>query len=277
MRDKKDASMDERIAVIGGGNMGSALVGGLVKNKIVPPGDVLVCEIDANRREHLRETYGVEVSESLEDAPGFAKILLLAVKPIHLTEVGNRLRDRLTKDHLVVSILAGQSRAKLSRALGGAARMVRVMPNLPAQAGAGISAVTFGEDVDCNQRVIVNEILSAVGSVVEVEEELQNAVTAVSGSGPGFLFQLASYLIEAAKAVQLPEPVARQLVVQTMLGTARFLEQSGDHPAELVKKVATPGGTTEAGLKVLEQADLEGIIRETIRAATERSKELGRK
>ena len=155
--------------------------------------------------------------------------------------------------------------------------MVRVMPNLPAQAGAGISAVTFGEDVDCNQRAIVNEILSAVGPVVEVEEELQDAVTAVSGSGPGFLFQLASHLIEAAKAVHLPEPVARRLVVQTMLGTARFLEQSTDNPADLVKKVATPGGTTEAGLKVLQQADLEGIIRETIRAATERSKELGRK
>ena len=255
--------------------MGSALIAGLVEKGIATETDILVCEIDRERREQLNKRYGVKVTDHVEETPEFAQTLLLAVKPFHLTEVGGRLNPLLCDTHLVISILAGQSRRKLREVLGGMARVVRVMPNLPAQLGAGISAVTFGDDTSGDQRDWVREILSAVGQVVEVEEELQDAVTAVSGSGPGFLFFLAAQMIGAAKAVGLPDEVARDLVVQTMLGTARFLAETSEDPADLVRKVATPGGTTEAGLEVLTKENLTGIVSETIRRATERSKELG--
>ncbi|MFH1742785.1 MAG: pyrroline-5-carboxylate reductase [bacterium] len=267
--------MDPKIAVIGGGNMGSALVAGLVEKGIASPTDILVCEIDQDRRERLNQQCGVKVTDRVEETPGFADTLLLAVKPMHLTEVGSRLKPLVCDRHLVISILAGQSRRKLGSVLGGMARVVRVMPNLPAQLGAGISAVTFGDDADNDQRKLAHEILSTVGQVVEVEEELQDAVTAVSGSGPGFLFYLAAQMIKAAEAVGLSGKVARQLVVQTMLGTARFLAETSEDPADLVRKVATPGGTTEAGLEVLTKENLTKIVSDTIRRATERSRELG--
>lgn len=255
--------------------MGSALVAGLVDKGICGSADILVCDIAVERREQLKEAYGVAVTDSLEEAPRFANTLILAVKPMHLQEVGSRLKPLLREEHLLVSILAGQSREKLAKVLGTMARIVRVMPNLPAQVGAGVSAVTFGDDADEDIRAWVREILSAVGEVVEVQEELQDGVTAVSGSGPGFLFYLAAQMISAAEAVGLPKDVARSLVVQTMLGTAQVLKETSADPTDLVRRVATPGGTTEAGLAVLTKANLPAIIRETIVRATERSKELG--
>jgi pyrroline-5-carboxylate reductase len=256
--------------------MGSALVAGLVNRDICTSADILVCEIVAERREQLRERYRVVVTDQIEEVPRFAQTLILAVKPMHLQEVGSRLRPLLRDHHLVVSILAGQTRQKLEGVLGRAAGIVRVMPNLPAQVGAGVSAVTFGDDAGEDVRSWVREILSAVGEVVEVEEDLQDAVTAVSGSGPGFLFYLAAQMIAGAETVGLPRDVARSLVIQTMLGTAKVLVESSADPADLVRKVATPGGTTEAGLAVLANANLPDIIRETLVRATERSKELGR-
>jgi len=267
--------VDRRIAVIGGGNMGSALVSGLVDRGICVPADVLVCEIVEERRTRLKEQYGVAITDRLEEAARFASTLILATKPMHLQEVGPRLKPVLRDGHVVVSILAGQSREKLARVLGRTAQIVRVMPNLPAQVGAGVSAITFGEEIHEDVRSWVRVILSAVGEVVEVEEELQDAVTAVSGSGPGFLFYLSAQMIAAAEAVGLPKDVARVLVVQTLFGTARVLQESPADPADLVRKVATPGGTTEAGLSVLAKAEVAAIIQETIRRATERSKELG--
>lgn len=268
-------SVDRKIAVIGGGNMGSALVTGLVETGICAPAEVLVCEIVAERREQLKERYKVAVTENLQETPRFANTLILAVKPMHLQEVGSRLRPLLSDGHLVVSILAGQSREKLEKVLGSAARIVRVMPNLPAQVGAGVSAVTFGNDANEDMRSWVREILSAVGEVVEVDEDLQDAVTAVSGSGPGFLFYVAAQMIAAAEAVGLPKDVGRLLVIQTMHGTARVLLESSADPADLVRRVATPGGTTEAGLSVLANANLPAVMQETILRATERSRELG--
>jgi len=255
--------------------MGSALVAGLVKKQICAASDILVCELVPERRDELSDRYGVKTTDGIGESTRFAKIILLAVKPAHLQEVGPRLRQLLTTQHVLVSILAGQSRRKLAAVLGDSAEIVRVMPNLPAQVEAGISAVTYGPNATEEVRSAVNEILSAVGPVVEVEENLQDAVTAVSGSGPGYLFYLVDQMIIAAKEAGLPDGVARQLVIRTFAGTGRYLEQASEEPGALVKRVATPGGTTEAGLKVLSEAGLPEIIREMIRKATERSRELG--
>ncbi len=267
----------KKIAFIGGGNMAEAIITGLLKKQILSSTDILVTDVNPERRKYLKSTYSVETSDSNSQAPKSSSTLLLAVKPQILTAVKDEIKNELSSDHIIVSILAGQSRARLGEALGYLDRIVRVMPNLPAQAGRGISAITFPDSLDEKPRDWVRSILKAAGEIVEVDESLQDAVTAVSGSGPGYLFYLADHWINAAIQQGLSAEVSRLLVTETLAGAAEILRQRPDSPSELVRKVATPGGTTEAGLSVLSDANLQQIIEDTINRATLRSKELNKK
>ncbi len=264
------------IAFAGGGNMAEAIVAGLVAKEICSPKQILVCDILEERRTALTERYGIQVTDSLSELPAFSPTLLLAVKPKHLAEAGEALKPQLTSNHTVVSILAGQSLERLAAALGPEPKLVRVMPNLCARVGASVSAATFGEGVqECSRRWVC-DVLSSVGEVVEVPENLQDAVTAVSGSGPGYLFYLAGAFISAAEQVGLEPAVARKLVVETLYGSARVLQETTEDCMDLVKKVATPGGTTEAGLSALKESKATEMMLEVVQRATARSKELGR-
>lgn len=264
----------KRIAFIGGGNMAEAILAGLLRQKTLQPQEALVCEPRDERREELRQRYGVEVSSDNRDAPRMAETVILAIKPYQLDDVKDELRPILREDHLLISILAGTSRAKLGVALGREERMTRVMPNLPALVGKGVSAITFPPDLGEKERAWVRTILGGVGVTVEVEEALQDAVTAISGSGPGYLFEIARCLIQAAEAEGIPSDTARFLVQYTMIGAAETLASFDEPPEALVRKVATPGGTTEAGLKVFEARRLADIVHETVRSAAARSREL---
>jgi pyrroline-5-carboxylate reductase len=268
---------EKGIALVGGGNMAEAILAGLLRKQTIERNEILVTEKHRERAAYLKQTYGVEVQEDNANAPQWAQTLLLAVKPYVLDEIAGELRPQLTDRQVVISILAGTSRERLANALGHPAGMVRVMPNLAAQVGCGISAITFPPEMEEGQREWVRTILRAVGEVVEVEESLQDAVTAVSGSGPGYLFYLAEHWIAAAEAEGLEPQTARRLVTETLAGSAQVLRQRADLPAELVRRVATPGGTTEAGLSALQEAGLPEIVREMVRRATRRSQELNRK
>ena len=270
------ASKRETIGFAGAGNMAEAIIAGLVGKKICEPGDVLACDVLEERRKHLAERYGVRVTSELGELPEFGSTILLAVKPKHLAEAGEALAGKLNGGHLIISILAGQSLARLGSALGGEPNLVRVMPNLCARVGAGVSAITFPSGLPEDRREWTRQILSAVGDVVEVPEDLQDAVTAVSGSGPGYIFDLAGHFMKAAEAVGLDPATARKLVVETLYGSARVLQDTDETCEELVRKVATPGGTTEAGLSALADGDAAGILREVVQRATDRSKELGK-
>ncbi len=265
---------DKKIAFVGGGNMAEAILAGLLKKNILSSNEILVTEIKPERRTYLDNTYDIETTDANREAAQRSRTVLIAVKPQVLPHVKDELKENLTTDHLLISILAGQSRSRLGNLLGFEERIVRVMPNLPAQVGRGVSAITFPEGLEEKDRVWVGDILRAVGEIVEVEESLQDVVTAVSGSGPGYLFSLADHWIAAAKEQGLTEEIARLLVTETLAGAAEILRNRPDSPAELVQKVATPGGTTEAGLSALQKYKLEEMIRETIRKATQRSKEL---
>ena len=266
--------MSKKIAFVGGGNMAEAVLAGLVRNQTVSPGDILVTEKNPERRAFLEKKYNIATTDDNTQAPRQSKTILLAVKPYILADIKDEIKSHLSEDHVVISILAGISCEKLGDALGYVQRIVRVMPNLPAQVGMGVSAISFPQSFPSQDRDWVRSILESTGRVVEVEEPLQDAVTAVSGSGPGYLFYLVDLFIQAAVQQGLSESVAKSLVVETMAGAAEVLRISDDSPAELVKKVATPGGTTEAGLSALKESDLSGIMQLMVNRAAARSKEL---
>jgi len=268
------SQFDKRIAFVGGGNMAEAVLAGLIRKGTVSKDEILVTEKKPERREFLSNTYDVEVTAENSSAPRRSKTVFLAVKPQMVNDVKDELASDLTDEHIFISILAGTSREKLAKAFGHANSMIRVMPNLPSQVGCGVSAITFPDKMDQSSREWVRVILQSVGEVVEVPESLQDVVTAVSGSGPGYIFFLAQQLIAAAKEKGMEEDIAKRLVTEMLAGSAEVIRQSPDTPEELVRKVATPGGTTEAGLSALIEFDLAGIIQKTITRAVDRSIEL---
>ncbi len=262
-----------KVSFIGGGNMAAAIIGGLVASGTQPT-DIEVVEINADARAQLAARHGVVTHADLSQARLHA-LVVLAVKPQTLPGVAAALASRLA-GHLVISIVAGVRVADLARWLGGHRRIVRTMPNTPAMVGAGITALYAGPRVDAAGRSRAEAILRAVGTAVWVPEESQlDAVTAVSGSGPAYVFYFMEALEAAAGREGLAPEVARQLALQTFVGAARLALESGEEPATLRARVTSKGGTTERGIAALENADVPDAVAQAVAAARRRSEELG--
>ncbi|MCU0309811.1 MAG: pyrroline-5-carboxylate reductase [Acidimicrobiales bacterium] len=260
-----------RLQIVGGGKMGEALLGGLLAAGWAASDDLAVVERLDDRRTTLRAAFpGVAVL----DRPVACDGALLAVKPGDVAETCHELA--LAGVRRVVSIAAGVGTPAIEAALGGGVAVVRAMPNTPAVIGAGASAVAGGTSADPDDVEWALSILGAVGVAVKVAESQLDAVTGLSGSGPAYVFLMAEALIEAGVLVGLSREVAEVLAVQTLLGSARLLESSDEHAAALRAAVTSPGGTTAAGLRVLETGGLRATVLEAVAAATERSAELGR-
>ena len=262
-----------RLAVMGGGKMGAALVSGLLSAGWAQPDDVVVVEPVAARRDELAAMHpGLAVAEEL--APGLAEAAVVAVKPGDVEDACRALAVAgVTR---VLSIAAGVPLAKLESWLGMGAAVVRAMPNTPALVGCGAAAIAPGSVALEEDLVWAEEILSAVGKVERVDELLLDAVTGLSRSGPAYVFLVAEALIEAGVASGLPRPISERLTVQTLLGSARLLAESGERAESLRAAVTSPGGTTAAGLAALESRAVRAAFFEAVVAATERSRELGR-
>jgi pyrroline-5-carboxylate reductase len=262
-----------KVSFIGGGNMAAAIIGGLVASG-TPPTDIEVVEINADARAQLSARFGVVTHSDLSQARLHA-LVVLAVKPQSLPEVAAALASRLN-GQLVVSIAAGVRVADLSRWLGGHARIVRAMPNTPALVQAGIAGLYAAPAVSLDARSQAEAVLRAVGGVVWVEDEPQlDAVTAVSGSGPAYVFYFIESLEAAGVAQGLAADTARQLALQTFFGAAKLALESGEEPAVLQQRVTSKGGTTERGIAVLEAAAVKLAIGQAVEAACRRSAELG--
>lgn len=262
-----------KIVFLGGGNMASALIGGMLERGFAAA-DILVVELSRERRDWLQQNLGVGVAADVGMAPG-ADVLVLAVKPQQMHEALAPLAGRLD-GALVISVAAGLRVADLSRWLGGHARIARAMPNTPALIGAGVTGVYAPPAVDAAGREVVDRILSAVGSVVWVDEEARmDAVTAVSGSGPAYVFHFIEALEAAAVARGFDAGTARRLAIDTVLGAARLAAGSDDSPSVLREKVASKGGTTAAALAVFAEGDLMGLVGRAVGAAEARGRELG--
>ena len=257
-----------KLVVLGGGRMGEALVAGLLASGWAQPGDVLVVEKLPARRDELTERFpGLGVSDTAVAGDG----LVVAVKPGDVPDACASVPSA----GRVLSIAAGVTLATLEGALPAGTPVVRAMPNTPALVGAGAAAIAPGTAAGDDDLAWAEELLSAVGTVVRVPEHLLDAVTGLSGSGPAYVFLVAEALIEAGVLVGLPRPTAQALAVQTLLGSARLLAETGDSPETLRAAVTSPGGTTAAGLRALEDRAVRAAFLEAVAAATERSKALG--
>jgi pyrroline-5-carboxylate reductase len=265
------------IGFIGGGNMGEALIKGLVAASLVKPEQVRVYDILPHRRDYLCAQYAVQAAPNLATLAQASTLIILAVKPQTMTAVLRDLQPHLAHRPLLVSIAAGIALDALAAALPEGLPMIRVMPNTPALVQEGAAALARGPHASDQDMELALNLFRAVGTAVEVEERWMDAVTGLSGSGPAYLLLLLESLIDAGVLVGLPRPIARELVVQTALGTARMLQVTGKHPGELKDLITSPGGTSITGLRVLEEQGVRGALMTAVEAATLRSRELGLK
>jgi pyrroline-5-carboxylate reductase len=264
----------KKVAIIGGGKMGSIIAQGIITQKIVPAKDIVVTDIDAARLKALRSSMKLKVSQDNKKTAHDADIIIIAVKPQNMAATLKEISCVVNKSKVVISIAAGITTSFIEKSLMVGIRVVRVMPNTPALVGEGAAAVAAGRYAKSNDVKLTRAIFNAVGVSVEVKEKLMDAVTGLSGSGPAYFFLIIEAMIEAGLKTGLSRKLAKQLAVQTMLGAARLCLQSNKEPDQLREMVTSPNGTTFAGLKVMEEKKLRAIIVAAIEAATKRSKEL---
>ncbi len=261
------------LAIIGGGKIGEALLSGLVRRG--GPDGIVVCERSPERGAELTARYGVPVL-GLAEAAARARVLLLAVKPQDIGALLALLAGTVDAGHLVVSVAAGVPTSTLEAALPEGVPVVRVMPNTPALVDEGMSVLSAGAHADESHLDEAEALLAAVGRVCRVPEGQQDAVTALSGSGPAYFFFLVEAMIDAGILLGLPRALAADLIVQTALGSAVMLRDSGEHPVQLREAVPSPGGTTIAASRELERHGVRAALIAAIEAAHARSVELGR-
>lgn len=266
----------KRIAFLGGGNMAEAIIKGLLRENSGVP--LMVAEISAERRRHLTVNYpALKVVENSAEAAAWGEIVILAIKPQQATSVLTTLERTLSTDKLIVSIMAGVRTASIEEALENGTRVVRVMPNTPALVGMGATAICPGRKASPLDLDRVESIFALTGLVVRIEEKQMDAVTGLSGSGPAYVFTFVEALSDAGVKNGLPREIASRLAVQTVLGAASMLAETGEHPALLREKVTSPGGTTIAALHTMENGRFRGVIMDAVDAACQKSKELAGK
>jgi pyrroline-5-carboxylate reductase len=265
----------DSISFIGGGVMGEAMVQGLLSKKLLSSESITVGEPREERRKELEEKHGINVTAKNSEAAKACKILVLSVKPQDLDAVLAGLKGILQPEQMVMSIVAGARLGAISAGLSHRA-IVRVMPNTPAQIGEGISVWTATPDVAQEQLDQARTILQALGKEIYMnDEKFLDMATAVSGTGPTYVFLVMEAMIDAAVHLGFPRHVAYQLVIETMRGSIMYAIKSGKHPAELRNMVTSPGGTSAAALYQLEKGSLRTVLSKAIWAAYERSRSLG--
>jgi pyrroline-5-carboxylate reductase len=260
------------VAVIGAGVMGETLLSGLLRSGR-PAADLIVAERRPDRAKELVERYGVEVAGNVEAAQR-ADTVILVVKPQDMAGLLEEISPVIRSDQLVISLAAGISTATLERGLPDGVAVVRVMPNTPALVDEGMAAVSAGTHCDEEHVSEAEDLLRATGRVTRVPENQQDAVTAISGSGPAYLFFVVEAMIEAGVHLGLPRVTATELVVQTMVGSAKMLRETGEHPTVLRERVTSPGGTTAAAVRQLEDHKVRAAFMTALEAARDRSREL---
>jgi len=272
--EKRDLLREKRIAFIGCGTMGEALVSGSLRSGLISRDKVLVTDIRPERLKHIKEREGVSTAEENREAVAKSDVIILAVKPQVIGKVLSEIKDVVTGDKVIISIAAGITTGFIEEALGREVPVVRVMPNIPCLVKTSASGISPGKYAGEEEEAIAEHMMSGVGIVVKVPEEMLDAVTALSGSGPAYIFYIIESLIEAGMEMGLSEDDAKKLVGQTVLGTARMVMETGESPQVLRAKVTSPGGTTEAALKYLEEKGFQEILIAAVKEAAKRSKEL---
>jgi pyrroline-5-carboxylate reductase len=263
-----------KIAFIGGGNMGRAMLTAILGNGLAVPQDIAVSDKNKELLKQLKEEFNVNITKDNLEAASRGDIVVLAIKPQNLDEVMTELKGRLNADQLVLSIIAGRSIFTLKQGLEYKA-IVRAMPNTPAQIGMGMTVWTATEEVVEEQRASVSSILKAMGKELYViDEQYIDMATAISGSGPAYIFLFIQSLIDAAVDIGLPPDAARQLTLQTVAGSVEYAAESDKELAQLRQMVTSPGGTTAEALKIFETGKFPELVKQAVAAAYKRAKQL---
>lgn len=264
------------VGFIGAGRMATALARGLLDAGFSSSDSLVACDVDPAARLRFQELTGAQAAESADVVWDRSDVVVLAIKPQQMADVLADARSRVTGRHLVVSIAAGVPLRSIAAGLGDHVRIVRVMPNTPCLVGAGAAGFATGGAATAADGELVERLFSTVGIAIPLPEKLLDAVTGLSGSGPAFVYEIIEALSDGGVRVGLPRDVATRLAAQTVLGAARMVLETAEHPAVLKDAVTSPGGTTIAGLHALERGGLRGVLIDAVVAATERSAELGR-
>lgn len=263
-----------KIGFIGLGNMAKAMIGGMLENQIVQAADIVGSARTLETRKTMQETFGIEVREANAAVAKETDVIILAVKPQFLQEVIEEIRDAVTPGKLVISIAAGKSLAWIEEAFGKEVSLVRCMPNTPALVGAGCTGVCVNERVDREKTEYSIKLMESFGRASLVPERLMDAVGAVSGSSPAYVFMFIEAMADAAVAAGMPRKQAYEFAAQAVYGSAKLVLESGMHPGELKDMVCSPAGTTIQGVRVLEEKGMRGAVIDALAATVEQSKKL---
>jgi len=274
-RAKTPSMIQETIAFLGAGNMAEALIKGLLRAGTATPQSIIATGRRTERLDALASAYGIRVMTDNVEATRAAGVLVLSVKPQAMDRLVVQIAPAMSAQKLVISVAAGVPIAALERRLGAGTRIVRTMPNTPALVGAGACALSRGEHASEEDLAVATRIFQAVGITTEVDENLLDAVTGLSGSGPAYIFLIIEALSDAGVKVGLPRYTALKLAAQTVYGSAKLLIETGTHPGHLKDQVTSPGGTAIAGLHTLEAGGLRTTLMNAVESATRRAKELG--
>ncbi|MCG6894827.1 MAG: pyrroline-5-carboxylate reductase [Desulfobacteraceae bacterium] len=263
------------IGFIGAGNMAEAVVRGLLRADAVRPQQLAAADIDENRLEWMRETFGISIVKANTELVAASDIVILAVKPQVVQRVLEEIGDSMGPSKLLISFVAGLSQDAIRARVAGQTRVIRVVPNTPATVSEAMSCIASDGPESPRDLETARSIFATVGRTLPLPEHHMDAVTALSGSGPAYVFLIAEALADGGVRMGLPRPAAAELAAQTLLGAARLLLESGAHPGQLKDQVTSPGGTTIAGLHRLERGGVRAALMDAVQAAAERSVELG--
>jgi pyrroline-5-carboxylate reductase len=266
----------KKIAIIGGGNMGMALARGILQTKWATPERMMIAEPLKERLEHIKGlAHGIKASHSNLDAAAWADVILLSVKPQIMSHVLDEIKPAMKDSKLVVSVAAGITTAHIEKRVGGKVPVIRAMPNIAAVVREAATAICLGKYATESDLAIARHIFESVGIVVDVDEDLMDAVTGLSGTGPMYVFQILEGLSDAGVKVGLSRDTANTLSIQTLIGASKLIKETKEHPAKLKDLVTSPGGTAISALHSLEKNGLKALLIDAVEVAAKRSNELG--
>lgn len=265
------------IGIIGAGNMGEALIKGMLGSEQTVPGRIVASNRNASKLRHIKARYSIRVSHFNPTVVEIADIVILAVKPQDIDEVCTEIRPHLRRNQVIISIAAGVTVQRLKRLLGSGIKLIRVMPNTPALIDHGVTAIYAAPSVTEREIQLAEEIFGAVGLTYIIDKESEmDPITALSGTGPAYVYDIVDTLTRAGKNLGLHQQLAKELIVHTIIGAAKMVAETGEDPKELWKKVASKRGTTVAAFKILKRCGFQKILERAVRAAAKRSRELGK-
>lgn len=263
-----------KLGFIGTGNMAGAILKGIIRSGLIRPDEIIGSDTLPSGREHIRKTYGIHVTPENTQAAQQAEMLFLSVKPQFYPAVISEIRDVVRKEQLIITIAPGKTLAWLEEQFGKKVKIVRTMPNTPAMAGEGMTAVCPNSCVDKEELKYVMQILDTIGKTEIVEERLMDAVVSVSGSSPAYVFMMIEAMADAAVAEGMPRPQAYRFAAQAVYGSAKMVLETGKHPGELKDMVCSPAGTTIEAVRILEQKGFRSALMEAMKACAEISRSL---